>query len=217
MHNLWKKYFEERGIACVLVSCTTGEGLNTYYSTLKELLHEKIDRDTARGMKKQVTTMVLGVPNVGKSTFINRIAGERRTKAEDRAGVTRGKQWVRLNNGIDLLDMPGLLWHKFEDMTMGLNLAYTGAINDKIIDIEGVAASLCKKLAAIAPDDFCKRYKLKSADELGSEPLTVIGKKRGFLRGRGEIDTERTAIILLDEFRGAKIGRITLEFPEDLV
>jgi len=212
----WCGFFESKGIKAVLTESTSGKGINNFYSTVKLILKDKIERDKQRGMKKPIKMMIVGIPNVGKSSFINRIAGDKRAKVEDRPGVTRGKQWIRLQNGIELLDTPGILWPKFEDEKVGLNLAFTGAVKDDITDIELVASKLCLVLADLIPEAFCVRYKLKSIDEIKvSEPLKVIGRKRGFLISGGEIDTERAARIFLDEFRGGKLGRVTLEKPAE--
>ena len=162
---------------------------------------------------RRVRAMVLGIPNVGKSSLINRISGNKKAKVEDRPGVTRDKQWVSTSIGIDLLDMPGILWPKFEDQRVGENLALTGAIKDDILDTEGLAVLLCKKLRALYPDLLSARYKLTEQDLAlpDYELFLQVGKKRGFLVSGGEINTERTAAVLLDEFRAAKIGRITLD------
>ncbi len=211
----WAEFFKKQGIPAVMISCQTGAGIGNFFATAKKLLANKLARDSARGMNKSIRVMITGVPNVGKSTFINKIAGEKKAKAEDRPGVTRSKQWIRLDSGIDLLDTPGILWPKFEDEEVGLNLAFTGAIKDEVYDYEMAAMLLAKKLAENYPKIIADRYKLADASELidAENPLEIIGKKRGFLLSGGVIDTERTARMLLDEFRGGKIGRITLEFP----
>ncbi len=211
----WQEFFASFDIPAILLSCDTGKGIKEFTDKVRFMLKDKLQRDAARGMKKSLRVMIVGVPNVGKSTFINRIAGEKKTKTEDRPGVTRNKQWIRLSDGIDLLDTPGILWPKFEDQQVALNLAFTGAVKDDIFDYEAVAAALCKFLAETYPKDFCTRYKLESPELIldTDDPLSVIGKKRGFLISGGEIDTERTARMILDEFRGGKIGKITLERP----
>ena len=169
---------------------------------------------------KPIRMMIVGNPNVGKSSFINRIAGGKRAKVEDRPGVTRGKQWVTLDKGIDMLDMPGVLWPKFEDKTVGEHLAFTGVVKDDILDIETLAARLADVLNHEAHKLLCERYKLTDEETAEIEPfelLELIGAKRGMKISGGEIDTERAAAMLLDEFRGGKIGRITLERPNELI
>ncbi|MDP4153337.1 MAG: ribosome biogenesis GTPase YlqF [Bacillota bacterium] len=216
-NRAWSSFFEKQGIAAVMTDASTGKGMAEFTSVSRKLLADKLKRDADRGMNKPVKVMIVGVPNVGKSSFINRIAGDKRAKVEDRPGVTRGKQWIRLSNGIELLDTPGILWPKFEDESVGLNLAYTGAVKDDIFDFESVATKLCLKLAEIAPDMLCKRYKLDSISDIinSDDPLSIIAKKRGFLISGGVADTERAAKVLLDEFRSGKLGRITLEQPPE--
>lgn len=203
---------------CLLVDCVTGQGLDRVAPEVRKLLAEKIQRYEAKGMKgHRLRAMVVGIPNVGKSTLINRLAGGKKAKAEDRPGVTVNKQWIPTKEGIDLLDMPGVLWPKFDDRKNGENLALTGAIKDAILDIEEIATILCARLRRYYKDLFYSRYKLTAeiADELPPyELFLAVGKKRGFLISGGEVNTQRTAEMLLDEFRGAKIGRITLEQPE---
>ncbi len=216
INRMWQEHFASMDIPAILLSCDTGKGIKEFTDKVRFMLKDKLQRDALRGMKKSLRVMIVGVPNVGKSTFINRIAGEKKAKTEDRPGVTRNKQWIRLSDGIDLLDTPGILWPKFEDQQVALNLAFTGAIKDDIYDYEAVASSLCKVLAESYPQQFCSRYKIDTPDMIldTDEPLAVIGKKRGFLISGGEIDTERAARMILDEFRGGKIGKITLERPE---
>ena len=164
--------------------------------------------------------MVVGIPNVGKSSFINRVAGGKRTKVEDRPGVTRGKQWVTLEKGIDLLDMPGVLWPKFDDKTVGEHLAFTGAIKDDILDTELLAMRLADLLNREWHSLLCERYMITDEETADIEPydlLSLIGAKRGMKVSGGDVNTERAAAMLLDEFRGGKIGRITLEMPNELV
>ena len=211
----WQEHFATLNIPTILLSCDTGKGIKEFTDKVRFMLRDKLQRDAQRGMKKSLRVMIVGVPNVGKSTFINRIAGEKKTKTEDRPGVTRNKQWIRLSDGIDLLDTPGILWPKFEDQQVALNLAFTGAVKDDIYDYEAVAATLCKRLSEVYSKEFCARYKLDTPKLIldTDNPLAVIGKKRGFLMSGGEIDTERAARMILDEFRGGKIGKITLERP----
>ena len=201
----------------ILTDCVTGEGLDRIGPAVKKILAEKIARYREKGMAgRRVRAMVLGIPNVGKSSLINRISGNKKARVEDRPGVTREKQWVTTGIGIDLLDMPGILWPKFDDRRVGENLALTGAIKDDILDTETLAALLCGRLKADYPDLLAARYKLAPEDlALSDNDLFLrIGRKRGFLVSGGEIDTERTAAVLLDEFRAAKIGRVTLDRAE---
>jgi len=199
-----------------LTDCVTGEGMNRMAPTIKEILADKLRKYEEKGMHgRRVRAMVLGIPNVGKSSLINRICGNKKAKVENRPGVTLDKQWVSTNIGVDLLDMPGILWPKFEERRVGENLALTGAIRDGVLDIETLATVLCKRLRTLYPEELSARYKLgelSQYDELSDYDLfCMIGKKRGFLISGGEINTERTAIMLLDEFRSAKIARITLD------
>ena len=212
----WVKRYTTENTVCILTDCVTGEGMNKMAPAIKEILSEKLRRYEEKGMTgRRVRAMVLGVPNVGKSSLINRICGNKKTKVENRPGVTLDKQWVSTSIGVDLLDMPGILWPKFEEKRVGENLALTGAIRDGILDLETLATVLCKRLRRLYPEMLSARYKLGDMDaykELSDYDLFLaIGKKRGFLVSGGEINTERTAITLMDEFRSAKIGRITLD------
>ena len=195
--------------------------LNKLVPTVKEVMKKELEKRVAKGMEgKPIRIMVVGIPNVGKSSFINRVAGGKRAKVEDRPGVTRGKQWVTLEKGIDLLDMPGVLWPKFDDKTVGEHLAFTGAIKDDILDTELLAMRLADLLNRECHSLLCARYKLTDEETANIEPydlLSLIGAKRGMKVSGGEVDTERAAAMLLDEFRGGKIGRITLEMPNELV
>ena len=213
---LWMKRYTDENTKCLLTDCVTGEGLNKMEGAIKEILADKLRKYEEKGMHgRRVRAMVLGVPNVGKSSLINRICGNKKAKVEDRPGVTVDKQWVPTKIGVDLLDMPGILWPKFEERRVGENLALTGAIKDSILDIEALATVLCKRLRLLYPDMLSTRYKLGDMtqyEELSDYDLFLtIGKKRGFLISGGEINTERTAIMLLDEFRACKLGRITLD------
>ena len=213
---LWMRRYTSENTKCILTDCVTGEGLNRMEGAIKEILADKLRRYEEKGMQgRRVRAMVLGVPNVGKSSLINRICGNKKAKVEDRPGVTVDKQWVPTKIGVDLLDMPGILWPKFEERRVGENLALTGAIKDSILDIEALATVLCKRLRLLYPDMLSTRYKLGDMaqyEELSDYDLFLtIGKKRGFLICGGEINTERTAIMLLDEFRACKLGRITLD------
>lgn len=212
----WVKHYTNDHTVCLLTDCVTGEGMNQLAPTIRKLLAEKIHRYEEKGMiGRRVRAMVLGVPNVGKSSLINRICGNKKTKVENRPGVTLDKQWVSTSVGVDLLDMPGILWPKFEERRVGENLALTGAIRDGILDLESLAVILCKRLRRLYPEMLSTRYKLGDMEALRElsdyDLFLAIGKKRGFLISGGEINTERTAITLMDEFRSSKIGRITLE------
>ena len=215
--NRWVQYFKSRGMAAVATDCKSRKGITAFTPAVRQLLHEKIERDAAKGMTKALRIMVVGIPNVGKSTLINQISGRKGAKAENRPGVTRGKQWVTVDNGLLLLDTPGILWPKFEDPNVGMMLAYTGAVKDGIMDLEELACRLMSLLWQRYPEKIKERYGIDcEADMPGWELLQAAGKKRGYLLARGEIDTERMAKVLLDEFRGGKLGRFTLEVPEDL-
>ena len=215
--NRWVQYFKSRGMAAVATDCKSRKGITAFTPAVRQLLHEKIERDAAKGMTKALRIMVVGIPNVGKSTLINQISGRKGAKAENRPGVTRGKQWVTVDNGLLLLDTPGILWPKFEDPNVGMMLAYTGAVKDGIMDLEELACRLMSLLWQRYPEKIKERYGIDcEADTPGWELLQAAGKKRGYLLARGEIDTERMAKVLLDEFRGGKLGRFTLEVPEDM-
>ena len=212
-NKAWAAHFEKLGRKVLLINAVTGQGVGKIAPALAELLSEKLARDKARGMNKPQRAMVLGIPNVGKSSLINRLAGASKAAVADRPGVTRGKQWIRLG-AVDLLDTPGILWPKFEDETVALHLAYTGAIKDDVYDVEAVA---CRLLKELPPERIASRYSLTEFDRPGHELLTALGRSRGFLMPGGAINTERTARILLDEFRGGKLGAVTLEWPDDTI
>lgn len=217
----WIEYYRTNGVKAIAMDCRSGKGLNKLVPTVKEVMKRELEKRAAKGMEgKPIRIMVVGIPNVGKSSFINRVAGGKRAKVEDRPGVTRGKQWVTLEKGIDLLDMPGVLWPKFDDKTVGEHLAFTGAIKDDILDTELLAMRLADLLNRECHSLLCARYKLTDEETANIEPydlLSLIGTKRGMKVSGGEVDTERAAAMLLDEFRGGKIGRITLEMPNELV
>lgn len=217
----WIEYYRTNGVRAVAMDCRSGKGLNKLVPTVKEVMKKELEKRAAKGMEgKPIRIMVVGIPNVGKSSFINRVAGGKRTKVEDRPGVTRGKQWVTLEKGIDLLDMPGVLWPKFDDKTVGEHLAFTGAIKDDILDTELLAMRLADLLNREWHSLLCERYKLTDEETADIEPydlLSLIGAKRGMKVSGGDVNTERAAAMLLDEFRGGKIGRITLEMPNELV
>lgn len=216
----WSNYFAAKGAKAIPTDCRSGKGLKSFTATVNEVLKVQRARLEAKGMAgRPIRIMVVGIPNVGKSSFINRMAGAKRTQVGDRPGVTRGKQWVKLENKMELLDMPGVLWPKFDDKTVGEHLAFTGAIKDDIMDTEGLAAKLATRLQELYPKLLAARYQLDEAameKMSGSELLSEIARKRGMLIAGGEIDTLRAAAMLLDEFRGAKIGRITLETPQSI-
>ncbi len=217
----WCEHYSSDNTACITVDCLSGEGLQSILPTIKTILADKIERYEAKGMHgRKLYAMVLGIPNVGKSTLINKLSGTKKAKAEDRPGVTRDKQWFSTGIGIDILDMPGILWPKFEDEYVGDKLAFTGAIKDDILDIEHLAMKLARKLRDDYPALLCERYKLGDIDSYSDlddyDFLCAIGKKRGFLVSGGEVNTERTANMLLDEFRGCKIGRITLDKIDEI-
>ncbi|NLY43807.1 MAG: ribosome biogenesis GTPase YlqF [Clostridiaceae bacterium] len=216
LNESWAEWYASHNIAVVLVDSISGKGLNQIGPLSRELLKEKIERDRQKGIvNRAVKAMVVGIPNVGKSSFINKFSGRASAKTGDRPGVTRGKQWIRIRNGFELLDTPGILWPKFEDEEVGRKLAYTGAIKDEIINTEELACNLLVFLRDNYPDKLMERYKLDSVKEKeGFELLHAVGKKRGCIVSGGDVDTFRASAILLDEFRGAKIGRITLEKPE---
>ena len=211
----WIERYSDDNTVCIETDCITGMGLNKIAPALKNLCREKLERYEDKGMLgRMLKAMVLGIPNVGKSSLINKICGNKKAKVENRPGVTLDKQWVPTNIGILLLDMPGILWPKFEDITVGENLAITGAIKDDILDVETIACALCARLRTIYPSLLESRYKLESSQysELDDyDLLSLVGRKRGFLISGGEIDTERTANMLIDEYRACKIGRITLD------
>lgn len=217
----WIEYYRTNGVKAIAMDCRSGKGLNKLVPTVKEVMKRELEKRAAKGMEgKPIRIMVVGIPNVGKSSFINRVAGGKRAKVEDRPGVTRGKQWVTLEKGIDLLDMPGVLWPKFDDKTVGEHLAFTGAIKDDILDTELLAMRLADLLNRECHSLLCARYKLTDEETANIEPydlLSLIGAKRGMKVSGGEVDTERAAAMLLDEFRGGKIGCITLEMPNELV
>lgn len=213
--DLWADLYTKEGNKVVKVSCTTGLGVNKIEQAARALIHDKIERDKNKGINRPIKIIMVGIPNVGKSTLINRLVGKNKTIAADRPGVTRTEQWVRIKDGLELLDTPGLLPPKIENQELAKNLVYTGAIKDEIMNIELLSYSLLELLRDTYPELLCKRYKL--GDEIfqmpGHEILSLIGKKRGFMISGGEIDTERAAYMVMDEFRSCKIGNITLEKP----
>ena len=201
-------------MAAVPTDCKSRKGISDFQPAVRSVLKEKIERDAARGMNRPLRVMVVGIPNVGKSTLINQVSGRKGAKAENRPGVTRGKQWVTVDNGLLLLDTPGILWPKFEDPEVGMTLAYTGAVKDGILDIEELACRLMEVLHKRYPHALKDRYGIDAEEDTpGYELLEMAGRKRGFLVARGEINTERMAKVLIDEYRSGKLGRFTLEEP----
>ena len=216
----WIEYYRSRNKYAISVDCITGEGFSLLAQAVKEILADKIKRYEDKGMSgRKLKAMFVGIPNVGKSSLINKLCGSKKAKVENRPGVTLNKQWIPTTIGLDLMDMPGVLWPKFEEKIVGENLAITGAIKDAILDIEYIAVLLCERLKRLAPEQLMARYKITKAEldacEMNYEIFELVGRKRGFLISGGEINTERTAITLLEEFRSAKIGNISLETPED--
>ena len=212
--SAWVNYFKNENVTALAVDCKSGKGLNKLMPTLKAtVLKELMDKRERSGMVgAPIRLMILGIPNVGKSSLINRLAGGKRAKVEDRPGVTRTKQWVKLQDNTELLDMPGVLWPKFEDQSAAVRLAFTGAISDDILDIETLAMKLLSFLAESYPQSLIDRYKIElDESDDGLSLLEKVGKKRGMVISGGEINTERAAITVLDEFRSGKLGRITLE------
>lgn len=225
----WIDYYKKKGITAVATDCRSGKNINKFKSALKELMAEQVKTWEAKGMHgRPIRMMIVGIPNVGKSSFINRLAGSKRAKVEDRPGVTRGKQWVTLDDNTELLDMPGVLWPKFEDKTVGERLAFTGAVKDNILDTEYLACRLLELLCEEYPEMLVGRYNISLEDLPENDDMTAgclkgfellerIGRKRGFLISGGEINTERAAAAVLDEFRAGKLGRISLERPQGSV
>ena len=214
----WAAYYRSQGRAAVPTDCKSRKGINSFTPAVRQVLKEKLERDAARGMNRPLRVMVVGIPNVGKSTLINQISGRKGAKAENRPGVTRGKQWVTVEGGLLLLDTPGILWPKFEDPNVGMMLAYTGAVKENIIDTEELACHLMELLQKYYPQVLAERYKIELPEGTpGYELLEEAGRKRGYLLARGEIHTERMAKVLLDEYRSGKLGHFTLEAPEDCV
>ena len=226
MNRVWTDWFRKQGWAVLETNARDGKGVGQFSTVIRQALKEKLEQWKAKGLVgRPVRAMVVGVPNVGKSTFINQVAKRKSAKAGNRPGVTRGKQWVSVDAGLELLDTPGILWPKFEDQSVGLNLAYTGAVKDDILDTETLGCHLMAYLGERYPQALSAAYKLPGLPEREDEEndvawgyrlLCAAGKKRGFLISGGDVDTERMAKILLDEFRSGKLGRFTLELPESV-
>lgn len=215
----WSSYFRSKGMAVVTTDCKSRRGINSVVPEVKSLLKEKVERAAAKGMMKSLRVMVVGIPNVGKSSFINRMirgGGAGKAEVQDRPGVTRQNRWFTVGRGFELLDTPGVLWPKFEDPVVGEHLAFTGAVRDEILDMEGLAARLLELLLELYPNAVNARYKTSFSQEErlpGHVLLEQVGRKRGMLISGGEVNTERAAITVLDEYRSGKLGRITLERP----
>lgn len=213
--SLWLDYYKKQGIPALSADCRSGKGVNRFIPFVKEVMSELLEKRKAKGMiGRPLHLMIVGIPNVGKSSFINRLAKTRKTKVEDRPGVTRDKQWVNLDKDVELLDTPGVLWPKFEDKIVAERLAFTGAVKDDVIDTEALACRLLLYLNGNYRETLISRYNIETSDnDEGHELLEKIGKKRGMLVSGGEVNTERAAIAVLDEFRSGKLGKITLELP----
>ena len=215
--NKWAAHLKKSGAAVIETNSKNGKGVNSFSTAVRDLLSEKLERYALKGQSgRSLRLMVAGIPNVGKSSFINRVAKRKAAQTADKPGVTRGKQWINLDNGIELLDTPGVLWPKFEDQVVAENLAFTGAIRDAIMDVETLGANLMSRLSVYYPERITERYNIDTNGITnGFEMLALAAAKRGFLLQRGEYDLERMSVILLDEFRGGKLGRITLENVDD--
>ncbi len=214
----WLKFFERKGVCCILADSLSGKGLKNLDVAIEKVLAEKFAKEKEKGMmRRAVKMLVVGIPNVGKSSFINRLSGRAATKTGDRPGVTTAKQWIRVMGKYELLDTPGILWPKFDDIEVGRRIAFTGGIKDEIMDIEELAFLLIGFLRKNYPDMLISRFKLENedVDEYDDfELMELIGKKRGCIVSGGNINTLRVANLILDDFRAAKIGRITLELPK---
>ncbi len=211
----WVEYYKKNGMYALPVDCRSGKGLNAYLPLVREVLKDKIQRNTEKGMVgKPLRVMVVGIPNTGKSSFINKMAGRNRAKVADKPGVTRSNSWFAVGNGVELLDTPGVLWPKFEDKEVGDKLAFIGSVKDEILDSETLAVRLINVLRNGYSDRLTERFKITGFDDKEDyEILEMIGRKRGMLISGGEIDYERASVMLLDEYRGGKLGRLSLEFP----
>lgn len=214
-NDAWSEYFREKGFSVVKVNSKKGGGIKSINGVIQEACKEKIERDRKRGiLNRPVRAMVVGIPNVGKSTFINALAGKACAKTGNKPGVTKGKQWIRLNKNVELLDTPGILWPKFEDQTVGLRLAWIGSIKDEILNTEELAAELTGFLVNSYPDVLKEKYEIEESAD-GFENLRGIAESRHCLVKGNELDTEKAAKLLLDDFRNGRLGRITLETPEN--
>jgi ribosome biogenesis GTPase A len=215
--NRWLAYFRSKGMAALAADCKHRKGISDFQPAVRSVLKEKIERNAAKGMNRPVRVMIVGIPNVGKSTLINQISGRKGAKAENRPCVTRGKQWVTVDSGLLLLDTPGILWPKFEDPDVGMKLAYTGAVKENVIDLEELACRLMELLNKFYPETLKERYKVEApVGTPGWELLEMAGRNRGYLMARAEVNLERMAKVLMDEFRSGKLGKFTLEMPEEV-
>ena len=214
----WVEYYKSLGVFALPVDCRSGKGLNAYLPLVKNVLKDKIERNREKGMAgKPLRVMVVGIPNTGKSSFINRMAGKNRAKVADKAGVTRSNSWFAVGNGIELLDTPGVLWPKFDDPAVGERLAFIGSVKDEILDSEAIALRLIDSLKTDYKERLEERYKISDFGDLQSyEILEMIARKRGMLISGGEADFERASVMLLDEYRGGKLGKLSLETPKEL-
>ncbi len=212
----WVEYYKKNGMYALPVDCRSGKGLNAYLPLVRNVLKDKIKRNEEKGMVgKPLRVMVVGIPNTGKSSFINKMAGRNRAKVADKPGVTRSNSWFAVGSGIELLDTPGVLWPKFDDKSVGDKLAFIGSVKDEVIDIESLAMRLINVLKNGYSERLTERFKITGfEDKEDYEILEMIGRKRGMLISGGEIDYERASVMLLDEYRGGKLGRISLDFPE---
>ncbi|MBE6803196.1 MAG: ribosome biogenesis GTPase YlqF [Ruminococcaceae bacterium] len=212
----WVEYYKKNGMYALPVDCRSGKGLNAYLPLVRNVLKDKIKRNEEKGMVgKPLRVMVVGIPNTGKSSFINKMAGRNRAKVADKPGVTRSNSWFAVGSGIELLDTPGVLWPKFDDKSVGDKLAFIGSVKDEVIDIESLAMRLINVLKNGYSERLTERFKITDfSDKEDYEILEMIGRKRGMLISGGEIDYERASVMLLDEYRGGKLGRLSLDLPE---
>ena len=215
-NDAWAEYFKKKGFSVVKVNSRKGGGIKSIQGVIREACAEKIERDRKRGiLNRPVRAMVVGIPNVGKSTFINALAGKACAKTGNKPGVTKGKQWIRLNKQVELLDTPGILWPKFEDQEVGLKLAFIGSIKDEVLQTEELAAELIHFLRTAYPEVLADKYDIEM-DEDDYVVLNRIAKSRNCIVRGNELDTEKAALLLLDDFRNGKLGRLTLEYPQEI-
>lgn len=215
-NDAWAEYFKKKGFSVVKVNSRKGGGIKSIQGVIREACAEKIERDRKRGiLNRPVRAMVVGIPNVGKSTFINALAGKACAKTGNKPGVTKGKQWIRLNKQVELLDTPGILWPKFEDQEVGLKLAFIGSIKDEVLQTEELAAELIHFLRTAYPEVLADKYDIEM-DEDDYAVLNRIAKSRNCIVRGNELDTEKAALLLLDDFRNGKLGRLTLEYPQEI-
>lgn len=215
-NDAWAEYFKKKGFSVVKVNSRKGGGIKSIQGVIREACAEKIERDRKRGiLNRPVRAMVVGIPNVGKSTFINALAGKACAKTGNKPGVTKGKQWIRLNKQVELLDTPGILWPKFEDQEVGLKLAFIGSIKDEVLQTEELAAELIHFLRTAYPEVLADKYDIEM-DEDDYVVLNRIAKSRNCIVKGNELDTEKAALLLLDDFRNGKLGRLTLEYPQEI-